>query len=325
MRRLAPGVAKHLVTVVMGFYCVAGGAGEMVEKPFYVVYPDAYQNLAQESLSTLSRALADYARVLPPGDAPITVAICDTHVAFARYAGGLAQSNVTGVAQPDEGIIAVKAPNLAPAGADYQGTLRHELIHVLLARNSDGDNLPRWLNEGVAMALSGEHRWASSLRVGQMYVQGRLISYRDLFFVFLAPGKEREFGDAYAQALSMTRYLMERLGEERFWRVIRATRTQSFGDALRAEASLSPAEFYDQWVASLWKVALIFSLVSGFSVFQLMAILTVMAYLRKRRQGAATVRAWEDEEEDEDREAMMWQPTPWDEEEARRDWEEDED
>ena len=40
-----------------------------------------------------------------------------------------------------------------------------------------------------------------------------LVEYRHLDFAFLAPGDEMEFGDAYAQALSMTRYLRNRIGE----------------------------------------------------------------------------------------------------------------
>ncbi len=326
MKRLGPWIPAAGLIAAMSLCGLGVQAGDLVEKPFYIVYPEAYRSLADESLSTLRGALDEVAPVLPPGSEPILVAICSTYGEFARYAGGFARSNVLGVALPQEGIIAVKAPNLAPAGADYQGTLQHELIHVLLARNSGPDNLPRWLNEGIAMALSGEHRWAASLRVGQMYVQGRLISYRDLFFVFLEPGKEMEFGDAYAQALSMTRHLMDRLGEDGFWRVVKATQTQAFGDALRAESSLSPMDFYDAWISSLWKVALIFSLVSGFSVFQIMAILTVLAYLRKRRQGAATVREWEEAESNDDSHSdELWEPSPWDEEEARLNWEEDED
>jgi hypothetical protein len=81
---------------------------------------------------------------------------------------------------------------------------------------------------------------------------------------------------------------------------------------------VSPTDFYDDWVGSLWMVALVFSLVSGFTAFQLMAILTIVAYLRKRRKGQATLREWEDEEDGDtgwdDAETEL---TPWDEEELR--------
>ena len=281
------------------------------DPPLRITYASDQQALARESHEILARGLKDFGDRLPPGDQPIEVVICSTLPEFARHAGSLAQSNVVGIAKPDEGLIAVKAPNLTMGGADYRGTLRHELIHVLLARHTSPDNLPRWLNEGIAMVLSGEYRWESRARVAQMYWQGRLIPYRDLLFVFLEPGKEMEFGDAYAQALSMTRYLMDQLGEEAFWRVVLALDSKTFGDALRAEAGMSPMDFYDDWTGSLWTVALIFSLVSGFSIFQLMAILTVIAYFRKRRRGLATVRAWEEEEQATTDDEEVSDPLPW--------------
>lgn len=319
MRRLPARLV--LASIVL---CSVTGAAVIESPPFRITFPEEWNELAHQSLATLEGSLNQYGDRLPAGSAPILVHICGTHGEFARYAGSLSQSSVSGVAQPESGVIAVKTPDITRGGSDYMGTLRHELIHVLLARNSGGDNLPRWLNEGIAMMVSGEHRVGSAIHVGQMYVQGRLITYKDLFFVFLEPGKELEFGDAYAQALSMTRFLHERLGDDAFWRVVHATKTMTFGDALRAEAGISPTDFYDDWVRSLWRVALVFSLISGFSIFQLMAILTIVAYLRKRRRGQRTLREWEEEDEEDAWEEPVTELTPWDEEELRLEEEEDE-
>lgn len=317
---------KRLSILFAAFTCCVSAAFADVidDPPIRITYTSDHQALARESHDILTRALMDFGERLPPGDAPIEVVICSTLPEFARHAGSLAQSNVLGIAKPGEGLIAVKAPNLTMGGADYRGTLRHELVHVLLARHTSPDNLPRWLNEGIAMILSGEYRWESRARVAQMYWQGRLIPYRDLLFVFLEPGKEMEFGDAYAQALSMTRFLMEQLGEEGFWRVILALDSKTFGDALRAEAGISPMDFYDDWTGSLWTVALIFSLVSGFSIFQLMAVLTVIAYFRKRRRGLATVRAWDEEEQATADDEDVSDPLPWnDPDEDEETWEDE--
>jgi hypothetical protein len=68
-----------------------------------------------------------------------------------------------------------------------------------------------------------------------------------------------------------------------------------FGDAMRKHAGFGPANFYDDWVGSLWAVALVFWLVSGFSVFQLMAFMTIAAWWRKRRQGRRILERWDEE------------------------------
>jgi len=105
-----------------------------------------------------------------------------------------------------------------------------------------------------------------------------------------------EFGDAYAQSLSMTRFLMKRLGEEDFWALVYALDTMTFGEALQRYAGLAPREFWEAWRRSLWRIALVSSIVSGLTLFQVMAILTVMAFFRKRRRGKRILREWEDED-----------------------------
>ena len=306
-------------------WCVFSASADVIEDPpLRIIYTSDQESLARESHGILASGLDDFGKRLPPGEQEIQVFICSTLPEFARHAGGLAQSNVLGIAKPEEGVIAVKAPNLMMGGADYRGTLRHELVHVLLARHTSPDHLPRWLNEGIAMVMSGEYRWESRARIAQMYWQGGLIPYRDLLFAFLEPGKEMEFGDAYAQALSMTRYLMDELGQEGFWRVVLALDSKSFGDALREEAGISPPDFFENWKGSLWTFALVFSLVSGFSIFQIMAILTVIAYFRKRRRGLATVREWDEEELATTGDMDESDPLPWnDPDEDEETWEDE--
>ena len=264
---------------------------------FEVHYREADAELARESLAILVQAREEFAERLPIGDEPVHVAIAHTRGEFAQFAGPYAIPTVTGVAIPNDGIIAVKIPDLLPPGPiDYRGTLRHELVHVLLARNVDTDNLPRWFNEGIAMILSGEHRWESRWFVAQMYARGQLIRYDDLRFAFGAPGKEFEFGSAYAQALSMTRYLRGELGEERFWELVRDLESTPFEEALQQHADLTPAKLMEAWQATLWNIAALSSLVSGVTVFQVGALLTVMAYVRKRRSRKATLREWAEQE-----------------------------
>jgi hypothetical protein len=227
------------------------------------------------------------------------------------------------VAETRSGVVAVKTPRIQPTRADYEGVVRHEIIHLLLARNYNTLAMPRWLNEGITMILSGEHRVGDRFTAGYMYVRGSLIPYVELPIVLEAVDYDGRLGEAYAQSLSMTEYLMKRLGEDRFWRMVRELDTRTFPDALESVGGLTVPEFVDAWQASLWKVALIFSLVSGFSAFQLMIVLAALAYWRKRRRGLALLRQWDEEDEEETilfahelegREA----PYPWEEEDEDR-------
>ena len=314
--RVKWGVA--LCVALLGAAARAGnGTAELSRGPLHVEYAPGDEALARESLEILDKAVAEFGAHLPAGNDPIRVTICPTIEVFRQFAGKYGMARVGGIAKSPQGVIVVKAPYLLPSGQDYRGMLRHELIHVLLARNTEEAYVPRWVDEGVAMVVSQELRWESSLRIARMYVRKRIIPYNELNFAFAPIGDEGVFGDAYAEALSMTRYVIDRIGEERFWELVRSMKTISFEEALHNEAGLTPGALYDGWRRSLWKVALLASLVSGFSAFQLMAILLVLAYLRKQRRGRKLVRQWEEEEDGP--EVFSWDkleegPYPWEEE-----------
>jgi len=318
---------KWGVALALAFLSATASAGgdtaQLTRGLLRIEYAPADETLAQETLSIMENGLTEFDAHLPAGKNPIHVTICPTQEAFRRIAGQYGMARVGGIAKSPQGIIIVKAPYLSPEGGDYRGTLRHELIHVLLSRNTEEAYVPRWFDEGVAMVISKELRWESGLRIARMYATRRLIPYGELNFAFAPIGDEGVFGDAYAQALSMTRYIMERTGQDRFWELVLSLKTMSFEKALPKYSGLTPGSLYDAWRRSLWKVAILASLVSGFSAFQLMAILVIVAYMRKQRRGRKLVQQWVEEENET--EVFSWDnleegPYPWEEE-----YEEDED
>ena len=275
-----------------GRECIASGLLDVAYRP-------ADEEVARDCLAVLEKGLGEFSSRLPAGDAPIHVIICRTLEEFNQMAGAYAGVQVGGIAESRRGAIIVKAPHLLPPDQDYRGMLRHELLHVLIARNTNLANVPRWFNEGIAMVMSRELRWANTMRVAHMYVRRRVIPYAELDFAFAPLGNEMVFGDAYAEAYSMTLHLIDEVSEERFWRIVLALNEMSFDEALRKHAGLTPGALYEGWRSSLWKIALIASLVSGFTLFDVMAILLILAYVRKRRRGRTMLCAWDEEEDGE--------------------------
>jgi hypothetical protein len=283
-------------------FCIAGmasaqeGFAQLSSPPFKVFYSPADEGVAQRTADTLERASAEYGKELPIGDDPVDIIICPSFAEFRRLAGSYGRAQVGGIAQSESGLIIVKAPYLLPPGEDYAATLRHELIHVLLARNTDPENVPRWLNEGIAMVISREIRWGALFRLGRMYAYGEVIPYWQLDFAFAPRGDEGQFGNAYAQAYSMTRFLQNRLGQDGFWALVHEMKTLPFDQALRKHAGMTPGELYQAWRRSLWKLAVLLWLVTGISAFQVMALLVLLAYWSKYRRGRRIMKQWEEEE-----------------------------
>lgn len=303
MKRLTFYLASLLLILAAARIAAAPGTLEPPRKIsggiFTVEFWPGDEKIANESLEILRETASDFSRRLPAGDRPVRVTICRSIDQFRAHAGQYGRAWVGGVTKSRSGRIAVKAPYLLPESRDYYGLLRHELLHVLLARNVREEYLPRWFNEGVVMVLSGENRWGSAARVAGMYASRNLIPYYNLDFGFLPLGDEVLSGDAYAQAYSMTRFLQDRIGEERFWELVAALRHTPFDTALSQATGMTPGEFYNTWRGSLWKVALISASASAFSAFNLMILLVFLAWYRKRRRNIAILEQWEQEEMEE--------------------------
>lgn len=262
---------------------------------FVIECPTGLESVAEQTLRILEKAVKEFDPVLPAGEAPIRVVVTDVSEEFKHYAAHFAGLDVVGLAQPTNSLIIVKAPRLRTPDSDYPGTLRHELVHLLLYRNTDYANVPQWLNEGLAMSLANEFYWQSMFKIAQMFVQNRIIPYRLLDYSFYSPSDQMQFNDAYAQALSMTRYLRDELGEEVFWRVVRAMSEQRFHKALEEVAGISLTDFWNGYERALWKYAIIAAMASGF-FFQPAAILLIIAYIRRRRIARELYRRWEEED-----------------------------
>lgn len=271
----------------------AASAKEITRSNLTVTYAEADADIAERSLQIAEEAVAEFATHLPLGEEQVHITIAPTMEEFHRLAPNFQHLHVSGVADSDEGRIILKSPRLRNIEDDYVGTIRHELVHILLYRNAR--SLPRWINEGTAMLLANEYRWSSTLTVGKMFLSNRIIPYSRLDFAFMAPYSNQQFGDAYAQSLSMTRYLMNRIGEEKFFAVLRGTREMSFPDALREFGGLSPTQFWNLYERSLWRVAVISTLTSG-SFFGPAAFILLIAVWRKRISNRKILRRWEAEE-----------------------------
>lgn len=262
---------------------------------FTIEYPPNQQAVARQTLLILEEALREFGPMLPAGEKPIRVLVTDVSAEFDRYAVHFAGLDVSGLAQPRNDLIIVKAPRLRMPGADYPGTLRHELVHLLLYRNVDYDHLPQWLNEGIAMSLANEFYWQGMFKVARMFIQNRIIPYHLLDDSFYTPSDQMQFNDAYAQALSMTRYLRDYLGEELFWEVVLGLRKAPFPVVLHEIGGLLLDDFWSGYEKALWKYALVATMASGF-FFQPAAILLIIAYLKRRRIAQSLYERWEAEE-----------------------------
>lgn len=147
---------------------------------------------------------------------------------------------------PPENRIILKSPRTSEVWKEDIGTiLRHELLHIYVWRIAPG-KIPRWFDEGIAIAFSGEWDLWSNMDLAVEVFSGNLIPLEEMRDAY--PEGERRARLFYLQSYSTISFLISKIGKEGF-RVFlhRILASGSFETALHEEAHMSLREFEKEW------------------------------------------------------------------------------
>ena len=155
-----------------------------------------------------------------------------------------------GLFDPVLGRIQVPAQDALADRVWLTRVLRHEFVHALLHDQLGlaGSAIPTWLNEGLAMELSGD-RWSDLDQI--MKQEFRLIPL---------PALEGTWGGfsgdaatvAYLEANSAVHYLIDRFGMHRVQELLAHLKArQALSAAMQSQLSLSYEQFQSRWVDQL--------------------------------------------------------------------------
>ncbi len=152
-----------------------------------------------------------------------------------------------GLFDPVLGRIQVPTQGALTDHAWLTRVLRHEFAHALLhdLQGLGSTAIPTWLNEGLAMQLSGE-RWAGV----------DPSRFRDLTVIPLTAlegawgGFSADAADAaYLEANSAVRYMIERYGQHSVNQLLSQLKArQSLPTAMQSQLSLSYEQFQTRWM-----------------------------------------------------------------------------
>lgn len=204
---------------------------------------------------------------------------------------------VLALADKSRDVVLLNGPALRRAGGGaLERTLRHELVHIHFGRQKVPE-MPRWLEEGLAMRLADEVRWGDSLRLAA----DRVFGTEDDPVVLWSrwPDAPRAESRAYRQASAMTEHFIDNEfpegGERRLLQhLLHKTRGPILIRNLWRPEVRRP--LYDRWRAETPSVgALIYLLTAPTVLLGLAGLLLVYAWWRKRARGQAVREAWADE------------------------------
>ncbi|HVZ35392.1 MAG TPA: hypothetical protein VG963_23355 [Polyangiaceae bacterium] len=213
---------------------------------------------------------------------------------FPKYAEG--------VAYPRIGLVLLTIEPLHPNSVhDLGEVFRHELVHLALDEALDGHHVPLWLNEGIAIHLSGESMLARMQTLWTATLAETLLPLAQLDQRF--PDDWVQTPIAYAESADVVRHLLRTRYNQRFMAMLRRVRGgEAFDSAMNDAYGVQPygigqTSLEDEWrreVAkrySFWPV-----LFSGSMVWIGTLGLFFVGYARRRKQQRLTLERWAVEE-----------------------------
>ena len=180
-----------------------------------------------------------------------------------------------------------------------ENVLFHEVAHILTERAAQGQTIPRWFDEGIAMVAA--HSWdlEDRARLTWATVTGNPISLAYLDSLFFKDGASAK--QAYVLSYALVRYFIKKFGREWPRHMLASLAAGlSFEEAFlrttftplnRAEAGF----WTNQTVWTRWVPAVTSSVVLWVGILGL----ALYAFKKQRQRAEALKRQWKEEDFDE--------------------------
>ena len=181
--------------------------------------------------------------------------------------------------------------------ADLLKTFIHELTHIILGSAFKGEGqIPRWLNEGIALYVSREWSFNRVTAMTRAVLTDSIIPLSELTYRF--PENPRDLQLAYAQSFYLVSFLITRFGRESFHTFIRLySQNKDLENTLFQVYSLSVEELESQWTSFLeMRFSWIPLITSSTTLWFVITLIFVYGYLNKKRKMKGTLKQWEEEE-----------------------------
>jgi hypothetical protein len=241
-----------------------------------------------------SKRLADVVRLIGlrnPGP-PIHIELASDSSDWARSV----PKWTAGFARQDEVVI---FPSRSPTYPDstLDDVLRHEVAHALIWRASSGRPIPRWFNEGLAMAAERGWKFRDQTQLFIQLVSGARPSLHELDRLF--EGGQADQSRAYLLSGALIQDLLTKHGDAVGGRILEqvkmgASFETAFRDVAGQSTSATEAEFWKrQRVWTTW-IPVVFSQETLWMVITLLALVAIQ---RRRKRNAEIRKRWEEEEE----------------------------
>jgi hypothetical protein len=181
-RRLQLLVLAVVVTMVLGVSDLWGVIWQVEQFPPFVVH---YHPQDAKNIPGVIRSLNEQYPVIRErlGIEPVesvNIFVAPTLRDFQQLSQAQLPRWVEGYAMPSRNMMVLKSPSYSRPMRELGVTAVHELVHLLLGLEMGDVIVPRWLDEGLAVTLSGEGANQSKSILSWAILSGRLQGFLDI-------------------------------------------------------------------------------------------------------------------------------------------------
>lgn len=227
----------------------------------------------------------------------ISVFVTPSQKVYEQLAGKQIPRWSDGLASPGRNAIILKSPRWMPPETDHAAIAVHELTHLLLDRATNGQPLPRWLNEGLAIYYSGEKEFTATTLVSKALATNSMIPLDEIDKVLAFHRSKAQL--AYQESHLAVEYLIRNYGHDAIKNIlynisIGLDADQAFLQALQVDTW----DFEDEWLADVkhrfrWH----FLLELDSYLWLIILLLFVIGFIVIRRRNRRLMESWQEEEE----------------------------
>ena len=176
------------------------------QSPFIIHCVSVDSLYATQAGAILSKAFEEIAFDLSvESSRPFRVYIMPTRKSFRDALKGTLPSWTGAFAVPDQHLMVIKSPRWDKSD-NYEQVLIHELVHLVVHNFIGVYDLPRWIDEGMAIFYSGEDRWKTDMAVSKALTTGSILPLSEIDDVLEYHRAKADL--AYQQSFSAVNYLL---------------------------------------------------------------------------------------------------------------------
>lgn len=183
---------------------------------------------------------------------------------------------------PDN-VIVISLTTSSHRPVSLERVFRHELAHLALRWVVGDTHVPRWFNEGLAIMVSGEQPMERIQLLWPTAARGEGTPFRRLDRSF--PDHEFQANRAYAESADIVRFLSHYRGRWRLQELLQRVHSgEPFYEAMSTTWGMSVRSLEREWYRDLRRrYSVIPSVTAGLTLWVLVGIFAIFAYVKRRR------------------------------------------